>query len=161
VDPRYRVRTARAADLANVLTVLAQNQVQPPRGLEPTDAASMLPTEKQIRMWDRIRQSSDVTIYLAELGPEPVGTACLSVLPNLTYDCRPSAFIEAVVVTYAHRRKGVARSLVEHQLGDARRAGCHKVQLLSHKRHAHDGAHALYASLGFVAEAEGFRLYLS
>lgn len=31
---------------------------------------------------------------------------------------------------------------------------------LSHKRHAADGAHRLYTSLGFEPEAEGFRLYL-
>ncbi|MGH9259298.1 MAG: hypothetical protein ACRD08_05255 [Acidimicrobiales bacterium] len=35
-----------------------------------------------------------------------------------------------------------------------------KVQLLSHKRHADDGAHAFYRSLGFASEAEGFRIYL-
>jgi ribosomal protein S18 acetylase RimI-like enzyme len=45
-------------------------------------------------------------------------------------------------------------------LADARVNGCDKVQLLSHKRHANDGAHALYDRLGFTAEAEGFRLYL-
>jgi hypothetical protein len=47
-----------------------------------------------------------------------------------------------------------------HVLGDARSAGGNKVQLLSHKRHATDGGHRLYTSLGFNAEAEGFRLYL-
>ena len=30
----------------------------------------------------------------------------------------------------------------------------------SHTRHASDGAHRLYTSLGFDPEAEGFRLYL-
>ena len=50
--------------------------------------------------------------------------------------------------------------MVERVLSDARAAGCHKVQLLTHKRHATDGAHDFYRSLGFVAEAEGFRLYL-
>ena len=33
-------------------------------------------------------------------------------------------------------------------------------QLLTHERHATDGAHAFYRSVGFTAEAEGFRLYL-
>lgn len=61
---------------------------------------------------------------------------------------------------YASRRRGVAKALVERVLADARAAGCFKVQLLSHKRHATDGAHDLYRSLGFSAEAEGFRLYL-
>lgn len=49
---------------------------------------------------------------------------------------------------------------MQRALNDARAASCRKVQLLSHKRHADDGAHQLYCSLGFTAEAEGFRLYL-
>jgi GNAT superfamily N-acetyltransferase len=113
-------------------------------------------------MWKRVQASPDVTVYVAENAPgAAVGTACLSILPNITYDCRPAAFIEAVVVTCAHRRQGVATLLLEHLLADARVAGCYKVQLLSHKRHANDGAHDLYAGLGFVPEAEGFRLYLT
>jgi hypothetical protein len=43
---------------------------------------------------------------------------------------------------------------------DAQMASCRKVQLLSHKRRADDGAHAFYRSLGFQPEPEGFRLYL-
>jgi GNAT superfamily N-acetyltransferase len=84
----------------------------------------------------------------------------LLVMPNLGYDCRPTAFIEAMVVDESHRRRGVGRLLVERLLADAAAAGCHKVQLLTHKRHAHDGAHDFYRALGFTAEAEGFRLYL-
>jgi GNAT superfamily N-acetyltransferase len=113
-------------------------------------------------MWKRVQASPDVTVYVAENASGiAVGTACLSILPNITYDCRPTAFVEAVVVTYAHRRRGVASLLMEHLLADAGAADCHKVQLLSHKRHADDGAHDLYARLGFVPEAEGFRLYLT
>jgi hypothetical protein len=44
-------------------------------------------------------------------------------------------------------------------LQDSRAAGCNKVQLLSHKRHATDGGHRLYRAVGFEPEAEGFRLY--
>jgi hypothetical protein len=50
--------------------------------------------------------------------------------------------------------------MVDGLLADASSAGCYKVQLLSHKRHGHDGAHAFYRSMGFEAEAEGFRMYL-
>jgi GNAT superfamily N-acetyltransferase len=101
-----------------------------------------------------------LTVYLAERDRQPVGTASLLVMPHLTYDCRPTAFLEAVVVKYAHRRRGVAALLVRQALADARTASCLKVQLLSHKRHAGDGAHQLYRSAGFRPEAEGFRLYL-
>jgi GNAT superfamily N-acetyltransferase len=77
-----------------------------------------------------------------------------------TYDCAPTVFLEAVVVATRYRRQGIATAIVQQVLADANAAGCNKVQLLSHKRHATDGAHHLYAGLGFEAEAEGFRLYL-
>lgn len=100
-----------------------------------------------------------LTVYLAEVNGEAIGTATLLTMPNLTYDCAPTAFIEAVVVAADHRRQGIATELMRRILDDARSAGCNKVQLLSHKRHATDGAHRLYTGLGFEAEAVGFRLY--
>ena len=111
-------------------------------------------------MWERVLATADLTVYLAETGAEAVGTASMLLMPHLTYDCRPTAFIEAVIVKYAHRRRGVATLLLQQALKDARAASCRKVQLLSHKRHASDGAHDLYRAMGFMPEAEGFRLYL-
>jgi GNAT superfamily N-acetyltransferase len=153
----YSVRPADGGDLASVLAVLAENQSSRPMELP---VLPISPSSRQIAMWSRITRSPDVTVYLAEFDGQPVGTACLSILPNITYDCRPTAFIEAVVVRYEHRRRGVARLMLGRALEAARRESCFKVQLLTHKRHANDGAHDLYRSLGFQAEAEGFRLYL-
>jgi len=155
---QYSVRRASASDLFEVLAVLQQNAPSPPlEGVSATVAIS----KEQRATWKRILATPNLTVYLAEHGREAVGTACLLVMPNLTYHCQPTAFIEAVVVAYAHRRRGVARLMLGRILDDARAAGCHKVQLLSHKRHADDGGHQLYRSVGFEAEAEGFRLYLS
>lgn len=117
-------------------------------------------TDAQLTAWDRMMRTVDLTVYLAWHGDDAVGTTTLLVMPHITYACRPTAFIEAVYVRDEHRRHGVARAMVERSLRDAKVAGCHKVQLLTHKRHAHDGAHSFYQSLGFEAEAEGFRLYL-
>lgn len=125
------VRPALAGDLAAVLAVLVENQSHAPENDVSPEVGSP-PSKKQETTWRRIQATEDVTVYIAEAEGRPVGTACLSVLPHITYDCRPTAFA----------------------------AGCFKVQLLSHKRHATDGAHDLYRSLGFSAEAEGFRLYL-
>ena len=105
-------------------------------------------------------KTPDVTVYVAEVDGEIVGTVTTMVMPNVTYGCAPTLFIEAVVVVPRHRRRGVATSMIQRALHDADASGCHKVQLLSHKRHAADGAHALYRRLGFEPEAEGFRLYL-
>ena len=90
-----------------------------------------------------------------------VGTATAIVMPNVTYGCAPTLFIEAVVVVPTRRRERIATLLLSSLLAEAKSVGCHKVQLLSHKRHADDGAHDLYRQAGFEAEADGFRLYLA
>jgi GNAT superfamily N-acetyltransferase len=118
-------------------------------------------TVRQRATWDRMLATDGLTVYVATgPGGDIVGIVSLLVMPNLGYDCHPSAFVEAMVVTEPHRRRGVGRLLVDRLLADAAAASCHKVQLLTHKRHATDGAHDFYRALGFEAEAEGFRLYL-
>jgi GNAT superfamily N-acetyltransferase len=116
--------------------------------------------DEQREVWARMMATDDLTVYLSETNGEAIGTTALLVMPHLTYDCRPTAFVEPMYVRDDHRRQGVARSMLKHLLDGATAAGCHKVQLLAHKRHADDGAHDLYRSTGFVSEAEGFRLYL-
>ncbi|MEU4830748.1 GNAT family N-acetyltransferase [Streptosporangium sp. NPDC023615] len=147
------VRTTRPEDLSAVLRVYAAEQ-------DPEDDSSRTASDLEQRTWARMMRSDDLTVYLAEVDDQVVGTATLMTMPNLTYGCAPTAFVEAVVVAVDHRRTGVATAIMRRLLGDARSAGCNKVQLLSHKRHAGDGAHRLYTSLGFEPEAEGFRLYL-
>lgn len=146
------IRPAGAGDLAAMLGVHARRD----------DAAGTpaAPTARQRATWDRIVATPDLTVYLAEHAGEAIGTASALLMPNLGYDCAPTLFVEAVVVAAGHRRRGVATALLRRALADAAAAGADKVQVVSHKRHATDGAHALYVGLGFTAEAEGFRLYL-
>ena len=147
------VRVAGPDDLLAVLGVHARRDAG---GVPPSDAS-----DRERRTWERMMRTRDLAVYCASVDDEVVGTATLLTMPNVTYDCAPTAFIEAVVVAAEHRRRGVATAMVRRALDDAAAAGCDKVQLLSHKRHADDGAHDLYRSLGFAPEAEGFRLYLS
>jgi GNAT superfamily N-acetyltransferase len=144
------VRPAGPGDLLGVLRVHERDPSLGPSGV----------TDRQRATWDRIMAAEGLTVYVACDGGEAVGVVSLQTMPNLGYDCRPSAFLEAMVVAEGHRRRGIGRLLVERALGDAAAAGCHKVQLLTHKRHATDGAHDFYRAVGFTAEAEGFRLYL-
>jgi GNAT superfamily N-acetyltransferase len=153
----FAIRPAGPDDLVDVLRVLAEggsDQGAPDEGA--MDKATALET----RTWERMMGTDGLTVYLAEVDGEAVGTATLLLMPNLTYDCAPTAFIEAVVVVEARRQQGIATAVMRRILADAQAAGANKVQLLSHKRHATDGAHRLYTSLGFKPEAEGFRLYL-
>ncbi|MEO6125815.1 MAG: GNAT family N-acetyltransferase [Ilumatobacteraceae bacterium] len=144
------VRRSGPDDLLAVLAVHADEHGQSP----PTEAS-----HQQTMMWTRMHTEQIGGAYVAEVDGSIVGTATLMVMLNITYDCAPSAIIEAVVVDRAFRRRGIASALLQRILADTTELGCDKVQLLSHKRHADDGGHALYRSLGFEAEAEGFRLY--
>lgn len=119
------------------------------------------PTERERETWRAMLSTDNLGVYCAEVDGQLVGTAMLLTMPNLTYACEPTAFIEAVVVRTQWRRRGIATAMLERLIEDARLAGCNKIQLLSHKRHADDGAHGLYAKQGFEAEAEGFRRYLT
>lgn len=148
--PEYSIATAGPPDLVAVARLVDRRPDLSARDL----------TQRHQATWARMMQTDDLTVYLAWHGDDGVGTTTLLVMPHITYACRPTAFIEAMYVRDEHRRRGVARMMIERLLDDAKRAGCHKVQLLTHKRHAHDGAHAFYRSVGFDAEAEGFRLYL-
>ena len=140
----YAVRSAEPRDLAGIASLLAPDS--PPAELKAA--------------WDQTMRTANITVYVSESAEDVVGTATLTVMPHITYGCRPTAFIEAVHVTPSHRRRGVARMLLTTILRDARGMGCHKVQVVSHKRHHDDGGHALYRSIGFNDEAEGFRVYL-
>lgn len=143
-----RVRVATHDDLPGLLQVYEEDRVT-----EPTD--------RERETWRIMLATENLSVYCAEMADQLVGTATLLTMPNLTYGCEPTAFIEAVVVLTPWRRQGIATLMLERLLENARAAGCNKVQLLSHKRHAADGAHKLYENLGFEAEAEGFRRYLT
>jgi GNAT superfamily N-acetyltransferase len=142
------VRPAAPGDLGGLLVVY-------------DEARTTEPDERERATWEAMLATSDLSVYCACADGELVGTATLLVMLNLTYGCEPTAFIEAVVVRERWRRRGVATAVMERALEDARTAGCNKVQLLSHKRHTDDGGHGLYEKLGFEAEAEGFRRYLT
>src|SRR5207245_864837 len=135
------VRMAHTQDLLKVLGVYAQRALGDRLPREVSDLEE--------RTWVAMMQTDGLTVYLAEIDGQAVGTATLMTMPNLTYNCAPTAFIEALVVAVGHRRKGVATAIVRRILADTRSAGCNKVQLLSHKRHATDGAHRFYGALGF------------
>lgn len=152
--PICKIRAAVKDELLPILRLMSRAD----EGLRPyVEEAS----ERETTTWERMLGTPNLTIYLAEHKGSVVGTASFLLMPNLGYGCRPSGFIEAMVVAADMRRQGVARQIVNRILDDAAGAGAKKIQLLTHKRHATDGAHDFYRSMGFQAEAEGFRLYLS
>jgi len=96
-------------------------------------------------------------LFVAEVQGEVVGTIELLIVPNLSHNGTPFAFLENLIVTEKHRRRGLGRMLLEHAVGLARESGCHMVELCSDIRRKE--AHKLYNFMGFEAQAHCFRLF--
>ena len=96
-------------------------------------------------------------LFVAELRSELVGTIELLIIPNLSHNGTPFAFLENLIVTEKHRRRGLGRMLLEHAVALAEETGCHMVELCSDVRR-HE-AHRLYSSMGFEIRAHCFRRY--
>ncbi len=97
-------------------------------------------------------------IFVLEARGKIVGTAALSVMPNVSHRGTPYAIIENVVVDEKARSKGCGELLMRHAIEETRRAGCYKVSLTSSKRRGE--AHRFYERLGFERTHEAFRLNL-
>lgn len=90
-------------------------------------------------------------LFLAFDGGEAVACVVVSILDDyrrFTFDT-PSAFVNAVYVRPAYRRRGIASRLMNMAVSWARDRGCVRVRL----RTSEDGR-ALYSSLGFKTGRE-------
>ena len=96
-------------------------------------------------------------LLVVEQQGEVVGTIVLLVIPNLSHNATPWAFLENLIVTERHRRRGLGRMLLQHTIELAKQSGCHMVELCSDVRRRE--AHILYNSVGFEVQAHCFRLY--
>jgi ribosomal protein S18 acetylase RimI-like enzyme len=110
------------------------------------------------RVFNQINSMPGYEFLVAEKDGVILGTLYFQIVPNLTHNARPWAFVENVVVDSRYRREGIGRLLMDYVISRARQAGCHKVQLHSSKKRQE--AHQFYRSLGFDDSAMGFRLYL-
>lgn len=111
-EPGFVVRLAGPEDLRAVLGVHARRD----SGESPLLEAS----KTEVETWRQMLAVPGLAVYLAELDGDTVGTASAMLFPNITYDCHPTAIIEAVVVAHPYRRRGIATSLLRHLLEDMR-----------------------------------------
>lgn len=152
--PEPTIREATEADLPQLVALLAQLAPDDP---EREDMSLPLPYEYHLVMRQIIGTPGQHIFVLEERG-KIVGTAALSVVPNVSHRGTPYAIIENVVVDAKVRSKGFGELLMRHAIEEARRAGCYKVSLTSNKRRTE--AHRFYERLGFARSHEAFRLGL-
>jgi len=100
------------------------------------------------------RAHRQLAVFHAHVEGEVVGSVACD-LRHLPYpevvraEFRKQGYIWCVFVEPAHRRKGIARSLVERAIAHLRSIGCTTVML-----NASDDGEPLYAGMGFVLGKE-------
>jgi GNAT superfamily N-acetyltransferase len=110
------------------------------------------------RAFDAIARDPNNRLIVVEHEGAIIGTLQLTFIPNMTYQGGIRAQIEGVRVDNAYRGKQIGRRLFEWAIAEARRHGCHMVQLTADK--TRPDAHRFYESLGFTASHLGMKLHL-
>ncbi|MFC3998342.1 GNAT family N-acetyltransferase [Nocardiopsis sediminis] len=147
------IRAAIRSDLGAILRLLRDLG-----DTTPTQSGTVRMSSAAVRAWTRMEGDPDRTVLVAERRGQIIGTLDLIVVANLTHDAQPWAVVDNVVVDAGCRRRGVGRALMDDAVDRAARAGCYKIELLSHE--SRGSAHEFCRALGFADSAEGFRRYL-
>jgi GNAT superfamily N-acetyltransferase len=85
-----------------------------------------------------------------------VGTCTVAICPNFSWECRPYAVIENVVVTEQLRHKGIGRAILKQAVDFAKEQGCYKVALMTGSKRVE--THRFYEASGFVGSKTGFQI---
>src|SRR5215213_1523542 len=114
------------------------------RMLDLFDHIGATPEQVAARM---LACESVLTTYLGELDGQPVGFACLRLIPHLQGD-EPYAELTDIYVDAPFRRQGVARPLIAHVEAAARVAGAGALVIIT--GFDNDGAQAAYRASGYA-----------
>jgi GNAT superfamily N-acetyltransferase len=97
---------------------------------------------------------SVLTTYLGEMNGQPVGFACLRLVPHIQGD-EPYAELTDIYVDAPFRRHGVARALIARVEAAARSAGASEVVLIT--GFDNEDAQAAYRAVGYADWALAMR----
>ena len=81
--------------------------------------------------WEQILGDRNHHLIINEVGGQIVSSCVCVIIPNLTRNVRPYAFIENVVTHADHRGKGYAGECLEYAGQIAEKENCYKMMLLT------------------------------
>ena len=87
--------------------------------------------EHIIALWDRIMSDKDHHIIVAEKDGKIVSSCVCVIVPNLTHEQRPYAFIENVITDENYRGRGLATACLDYARDIAKTENCYKIMLLT------------------------------
>lgn len=88
-------------------------------------------TEHLNRVWEQICRDENHHIIVCDIDGSIVSSCVCVIIPNLTRNIRPYAFVENVVTQSEHRGKGYAAACLNYAKELAVKAGCYKIMLLT------------------------------
>ncbi|MBO5389066.1 MAG: GNAT family N-acetyltransferase [Lachnospiraceae bacterium] len=88
-------------------------------------------TEHLKNTWNTIIQDNNHHIIVNEVDGKIVASCVCVIIPNLTRNIRPYAFIENVVTHADHRGKGYATECLNYAKEIAEKTNCYKMMLLT------------------------------
>jgi GNAT superfamily N-acetyltransferase len=146
-------RSALRSDVPAIVGLLADDGLGNAR-----ETVSEEVDEAYWRAFEVLDADPRISVIVAELAGEIVGTMHLIVFPTLSRCGAWRMELEAVRVAAGHRGAGLGRRMISWAVDEARARGCALVQLTTDKRRTE--AKRFYESLGFAATHEGMKLAL-
>lgn len=103
-----------------------------------------------MELWDRIINDKDYHIIVAEEDGKIISSCVCVIIPNLTHNQRPYAFVENVITDEAYRGKGLATKCLNYAKEIALKENCYKLMLLTGSKK--DSTLNFYRQAGYNSE---------
>lgn len=107
-------------------------------------------TEHLEKAWNTICNDENHHIIVCEVDGKIVSSCVCVIIPNLTRNIRPYAFIENVVTHTDYRGKGYATACLNYAKEIAQKADCYKMMLLTGSKN--DKTLDFYKKAGYNSE---------
>ena len=88
-------------------------------------------TPEIMRLWKRILADKDHHIIVAEEDGRIVSSCVCVIIPNLTHNQQPYAFVENVITDERYRKRGLATQCLDYAKQIAEKENCYKIMLLT------------------------------
>ena len=84
-----------------------------------------------MKLWQRIVEDKDHHIIVAEEDGKIVSSCVCVIIPNLTHNQQPYAFVENVITDENYRGRGLATKCLNYAKKIAENENCYKIMLLT------------------------------
>lgn len=107
-------------------------------------------TTDLMTLWNRILYDKDHHIIVAEVDGKIVSSCVCVIIPNLTHNQQPYAFVENVITDKEYRKQGLATACLNYAREIAVGENCYKLMLLTGSKQ--DSTLDFYRKAGYNSE---------